>query len=80
MNKHTSETSFCLINKNRRTIEAGEQVFYCYGNRTNKFLLINYGFCFPGNAYDSLEFPVRLDVEIEGEQDIHKLVDLDWKC
>ena len=59
--EHTDETFFTLVNKTRETIEAGEQVFYCYGNRTNKFLLLNYGFCFANNKYDSYEFPMRLD-------------------
>ena len=58
------QTYFNLVNKNRKTIQPGEQVFYCYGNRTNKFLLLNYGFCFPGNRYDSYEFPMRLDVPV----------------
>ena len=70
-------TYFNFVNKNRKTIEAGEQVFYCYGNRTNKFLLVNYGFCFPGNKYDSYEFPLRMDMPI-GDLFVPEIVDLEW--
>lgn len=73
----TADTYFTFVNKNRETIEAGDQVFYCYGNRTNKFLLLNYGFCFPGNRYDSFEFPLRLDVPTD-EIFPPDFVDLDW--
>ena len=73
--EHTDDTYFVFVNKNRKTITAGEQVFYCYGNRTNKFLLLNYGFCFPGNNYDSYEVPLRLDTPI-GEFFAPELVDL----
>ena len=74
---HTEDTYFNLVNKDRRTVEAGEQIFYCYGNRTNKFLLLNYGFCFPGNKYDSFEVPLALNwknfIEFSPE-----LIDLEW--
>ena len=50
-------------------------MFYCYGNRTNKFLLLNYGFCFPGNKYDSFEFPLRTDVS-QIDLFVPELVDL----
>ena len=75
--EHLDDTYFHLVNKNRRTIEPGEQVFYCYGNRTNKFLLLNYGFCFPGNNYDSFEFPMRLDIPV-GQVFVPEIVDLNW--
>ena len=73
----TDDTYFTFVNKNRLTINPGDQVFYCYGNRTNKFLLLNYGFCFPGNRYDSFEFPLRLDVGVE-DLFAPELVDLTW--
>ena len=55
---------FVLVNKDRRTIKAGEQVFYCYGDRSNRFLLQNYGFCYPNNKCDSLSVLVRYDVDL----------------
>ena len=36
----------------------GDQLFNCYGRRTNRFLLINYGFCLRFNKYNSLGFKV----------------------
>lgn len=45
-----------MVNTNRRTLQKGEQAFYCYGHRSNKYLLVNYGFCFQDNGYDSFEF------------------------
>ena len=45
-------------------MKAGEQAFNCYGNRNNEYLLINYGFCFPNNLYDSFTFHVKMDLEI----------------
>ena len=76
------QTYFNLINNSRRTIETGEQIYYCYGNRTNKFLLLNYGFCFPNNRYDSFEFPLRLDISMSNDREIFvpELVDLDWQA
>lgn len=76
--EHTQDTYFNFVNKNRKTIMPGEQVYYCYGNRTNKFLLVNYGFCFPNNTYDSYEIPLRLDVPMTSELFVPEIVDLSW--
>lgn len=76
--EHTNTTYFNMVNKTRRTVEAGDQLFYCYGNRSNKFLLINYGFCFPNNLYDSFEFHLRLDVPIV-DKFVPELIDLECK-
>lgn len=43
---HEKESYFAFVNMRRRTLQPGEQAYYCYGNRSNKFLLLNYGFCF----------------------------------
>ena len=51
--EHGDNTNIVFVNKSRRRIEEGEQIFYCYGNRNNKYLLQNYGFCFPDNKRDS---------------------------
>ena len=47
-------------------MEKNKQAWYCYGNRTNSYLLINYGFCFPDNLYNSfkLEIKVCLDYSL----------------
>ena len=42
-----SETYISFINDIRgKTVKPGEQVFFCYGNRTNRYLMNNYGFCY----------------------------------
>ena len=74
---HTEDTYFNLVNKDRRTVEAGEQIFYCYGHRTNKYLMLNYGFCFPGNKYDSFEVPLALNWKNFNEFS-PELIDLEW--
>ena len=33
-------TYFVLVNCERKSIKQGEQVFYCYGKRSNAFLLL----------------------------------------
>ena len=42
----------------------GDQAFYCYGDRSKKFLLLNYGFCFADNRYDSYHFWVKIDINL----------------
>jgi hypothetical protein len=34
------QTYFVLVNCDRRTIKKGEQTYYCYGKRSNAFLLL----------------------------------------
>jgi hypothetical protein len=42
-------------------IPANSQIFNSYGSRTNRFLLIWYGFTYPDNLYDSVS--LRLHVQ-----------------
>lgn len=62
------ETYFTLVNQMRKPMRKGEQAWNCYGNRTNIFLLVNYGFCFPDNLHDSMKFFVRLDIDFKHGQ------------
>ena len=73
----TTDTYFCYVNKTRETIEAGDQIFFCYGGRKNIDLLLNYGFCFPGNRYDSYELQLRLDIPIKDDFFAPGFVDLE---
>lgn len=41
-----NETFFIFANEMRKPMKAGTQAWNCYGNRSNIFLLVNYGFCF----------------------------------
>lgn len=45
----------------RERIKKGQQIFHCYGRRTNKFLLSWYGFAYLPNIYDSYSFRVWLN-------------------
>jgi len=57
------ETYFCLTNMNRNILKKGEQAFNCYGNRTNRFLLMDYGFAFTNNRYDSVELFLNMTAD-----------------
>lgn len=46
----------------------GDQLFNCYGRRTNRFLLINYGFCLRHNKYNSLGFKVFVNFDNEEQK------------
>lgn len=68
------ETYFCLTNMNRAPLKKGEQAYNCYGNRSNRFLLMDYGFAFPDNKYDSVELYLNMSSEYK-QLDIHDMVD-----
>ena len=59
--EQNTTTHFVIVNNTRKTIKTGDQAFFCYGARTNKFLLLNYGFCFENNYYDAFQTWLRLD-------------------
>jgi len=44
-------------------MKANSQAFISYGDRGNKYLLVNYGFCFPENRYETFKFNVRTDIK-----------------
>jgi hypothetical protein len=46
-------------------LAANSQLFNSYGSRTNKFLLVWYGFTYPNNLYDSVSF--RLHVQFHAQ-------------
>lgn len=58
-----TETYFTFINEMRTPMPKGSQAWNCYGNRTNVFLMVNYGFCFKDNLYDSVKLMMRLDID-----------------
>lgn len=62
---HEKESYFAFVNMRRRTLQPGEQAYYCYGNRSNKFLLLNYGFCFQDNAYDSYVVKMKMNPDLQ---------------
>jgi hypothetical protein len=56
-----------------------DQIFHCYGRRTNQYLLRNYGFALRSNKYNSLRFRVNVDfgwkqnMEGKGKSDQQKV-------
>ena len=67
------ESYFIMSNNGRTAYNAGDEVTLSYGNRSNGFLLQNYGFVLEYNPYDSFEFRVLLpDVERNKEA-------IDWQ-
>lgn len=67
-----NQTYFCLTNMNRGPLRKGEQAFNCYGNRCNRYLLMDYGFAFADNRYDSVELFLNMSSEYKqlGIQDM----------
>ena len=51
---------FTLLNINRKPIESGSEVEISYGPRTNKDLLLHYGFCLKDNCHDYYQFTVDM--------------------
>ena len=63
-----NETYFVLCTKYKNIYQPGQQVFHCYGRRTNRFLLLNYGFCLNNNKYNSLSFRVWINFNWQEEK------------
>jgi hypothetical protein len=47
-----SNIAFGLKLYKNQTVKQHEQIFICYGERSNSFLLVEYGFAIPNNCYD----------------------------
>ena len=45
-----------LVNLQDFSIPSGTQIHNSYGNRSNQFLLSNYGLCLPRNKFNYLKF------------------------
>ena len=65
-----SETYFTFINESRFVMKKGEQAWNCYGNRTNRYLLVNYGFCYEDNLHESFHFDVRIDLNFNPDKPV----------
>lgn len=53
------EAYFVVVNQTEKPIRKGEQALFCYGRRSNFFLLMNYGFALSDNLYNALSFRLR---------------------
>ena len=58
------KTSYFII-YSTRAISEGESLKIKFGNRSNKYLLLNYGFAIENNKYDSFTFRLISNEEIE---------------
>lgn len=67
-NHEDDQTYFVLCSKHKNIYNVGQQVFHCYGRRTNRFLLLNYGFCLNNNKYNSLSFRVWVNFNWQEER------------
>jgi hypothetical protein len=54
---------YAMGTKYKTSYKKGDQLFNCYGLRTNRFLLLNYGFCLRNNKYNSLGFKVFVNYQ-----------------
>lgn len=43
------------------TVEKGQELFYCYGDKSNEVLLQGYGFCVSDNENDTITLKLRTD-------------------
>jgi len=78
---HDEESYLCYVNESRETMQAGDQAFYFYGKLSNKPLFTEYGFCFPGNRYDSYEVGFKMRADITFDTPENEIIDIDneWK-
>ena len=68
------DTYFCLTNMHRQTLKKGEQAYNCYGNRSNRYLLMDYGFAFADNKYNSVELYMNMSEEYK-KMEVHDCID-----
>lgn len=59
---------FTLCTRTKNCIEKDQQVYVCYGRRSNRYLLSAYGFCLQKNKYNALTFRVWLDFRDKQEE------------
>ena len=65
---------FTVSTQTRYSFEAGDQIFTSYGRRSNKFLLIFYGFCIPDNKHDSILMRINKKLSDEDRFSIDSIV------
>ena len=63
------QSFFVQFNSDSKAMRAGEQVFYQYGNRSDDYLVEQYGFCLdPGqNPFSNWKFRLLVGVSPTGE-------------
>lgn len=60
---------FSMNTRHGSCYRKGDQLFNSYGLRTNRFLIVNYGFTIRQNKYNYLGFKVFVNVTNEDKQE-----------
>lgn len=58
---------FAIVNKTRDFINQGDQIYYCYGSRPNRNLMLVYGFTETDNPYDTFYLLIKTDSSVASE-------------
>jgi len=76
--KYDDEDMYFVVGSKYKNIyKQHQQMFHCYGRRTNRFLLMNYGFGLRLNKYNSVNFRVYSGLGKESDQpEEHKVSNL----
>lgn len=61
---------FSMNSRHRSCYRQGDQLFNSYGLRTNRFLILNYGFAIRQNKYNSLGFKVFVNYTSDDKQEM----------
>merc|ERR1711957_108725 len=72
-NYNDTDTFFTVSTKHRVGYTAGQQIFTSYGRRSNKFLLVFYGFCIRNNKHDSITCRLNRVVALKDKMSAEKL-------
>lgn len=59
-----------MNSRHRSCYRQGDQLFNSYGLRTNRFLILNYGFAIRQNKYNSLGFKVFVNYTSDDKQEM----------
>eukprot|EP01016_Furgasonia_blochmanni_P040919 TRINITY_DN5260_c0_g4_i1.p1 TRINITY_DN5260_c0_g4~~TRINITY_DN5260_c0_g4_i1.p1 ORF type:complete len:622 (+),score=164.67 TRINITY_DN5260_c0_g4_i1:644-2509(+) len=65
---------FIIYSDADRGWQKGEQIYLCYGRRTNRFLLVWYGFVYSQNLYDSVACRLLMSSTVSESTTMRELV------
>jgi hypothetical protein len=69
-NPDDEDVYFSMNSRHRSCYRHGDQLFNSYGLRTNRFLILNYGFAIRQNKYNSLGFKVFVNYTSDDKQEM----------
>lgn len=59
-----------MVTKGQTSYKAGQQIFTSYGRRSNKFLLVFYGFCIKDNKHDSVTLRIHRKLPVDAKSSV----------